>query len=92
MQPYIQKWSFLYQIETVPVPVESWKESYTKLHVTKPYIALKEEIYITLRHQELRNCKNICYESHCEKLCKAKHKTKIHLCKCYLLQFQSSDH
>ena len=32
------------------------------------YIALNFETYISLRHQELRMCKNIGYEFYCEEL------------------------
>ena len=43
IQPYIPKPLILYQLETVPVPIlhtNTEAQSYTHLHVTKPYIAL----------------------------------------------------
>ena len=42
IQPYIQKPLILYQLETVPVPIldtNTEAQSYTHLHVNKPYIA-----------------------------------------------------
>ena len=51
----------LYQIATVPIPFANLYEkaqSYTKFKVIKPYIALNEETYISLRHQEIRNAKH----------------------------------
>ena len=52
VQPYTQKRLIMYQIETVPVPILDENEqahSYTELKIEKPYIALNEETYITLR-------------------------------------------
>ena len=43
IQPYIQRPIILYQLETVPVPILDTNmetQSYTHLHVNKPYIAL----------------------------------------------------
>ena len=68
----------LYQLETVPVPIldqNDKAQSYTHLHIKKPYIALNSETYISLRQQELRTCKNIGYEFYCEELFVVKHKT-----------------
>ena len=65
IQPYTQKPLILYQLETVPVPVlykNIEAQSYTHLRVNKPYLAVNLETYISLRHQELRSCKNIGYE------------------------------
>ena len=42
----------------------------------KPYIALNSETYITIRQQELRNCKRIDYEFYCEELFVEKEKSK----------------
>ena len=42
----------------------------------RPYIALNSEIYISLKHQGLRTCKNIGYEFYCEELFVVKHKSK----------------
>ena len=69
IQPYTQKRLIIYQIETVPVPILDENEqaqSYTKLKIEKPYIALNEETYITLHAQELKMCKKIGYEYYCE--------------------------
>ena len=51
IQLYIQKPLTLYQLETVPVPILDTNkdaQSYTHLHVNKPYIALNSETYISL--------------------------------------------
>ena len=78
IQPYIQKPLILYQIETVPVPILDTNmeaQSYTHLHVNKPYIALNTETYIMLTQQELRPCKKIGNELYCEELFVVKHKS-----------------
>ena len=51
IQPYIQKPLILYQLETVPVPIldtNTEAQSYTHLHVNKPYISLNTETYVML--------------------------------------------
>ena len=66
----------LYQLETVPVPIidrTKNAQSYTHLKVTKPYIALNSETYISLRIQELEMCKKIGYEFYCEEMFVVKH-------------------
>ena len=76
--PYTQKPFILYQLETVPVPVLDKNieaQSYTHLRVNKPYLALNSDIYISLRHQELRSCKKIGYVFYCEELFVVKHKS-----------------
>ena len=50
-------------------------QSYTHLHVNKPYIALNTETYITLTQQELRSCKKIGNEFYCKELFIVKHKS-----------------
>ena len=78
IQPYIQKPLVLYQLETVPVPIldtNTEAQSYTHLHVNKPYLALNSETYISLTHQELRSCKMIGNEFYCEELFIVKHKS-----------------
>ena len=78
IQPYTQKPLILYQLETVPVPIldrNNEAQSYMHLKVRKPYIALNSEIYIYLRHQELRSCKRIGCEFYCEELFVIKHKS-----------------
>ena len=66
----------------VPVPIidlNKHAHSFTRLQVDRPYIALNSETYISLRHQELRTCKNIGYEFYCKELFVVKHKSK---CSC----------
>ena len=78
IQPYIQKPLILYKLETMPVPIlDTNKEaqSYTHLHVNKPYIVLNSETYIALTQQELRSCKKIGNELYCEELFIVKHKS-----------------
>ena len=77
--PYTQARLTLYQIETVPVPILDMNDkaqSYTQLKINKPYIALNDEIYISLKSRELNTCKRIGYEYFCEELfaVKSKHK------------------
>ena len=63
VQPYTQKRLIMYQIETVPVPILDKNEqvhSYTGLNIEKPYIALNEEMYITLHTQESDVIKATC--------------------------------
>ena len=71
VQPYTQKRLIMYQIETVPVPILDENDqvhSYTELKIEKPYIALNEEMYITLHTQELKMCKKNRYEYYCKEL------------------------
>ena len=78
IQPYTQKPLFLYQLETIPVPVldqNTKAQSYTHLKIKKPYIALNSETHISLRQQELRSCKKIGYEFYCKELFIVKHKS-----------------
>ena len=78
IQPYIQKPLTLYQLETVLVPIldtNTDAQSYTHLHVNKPYIASNSETYISLTQQELRSCKKIGDEFYCEELFIVKHKS-----------------
>ena len=69
--PYMQARLTLYQVETVPAPIldmNNKAESYTQLKIIKPYIALNDEMYISLRFQEFTTCKKIGYEYFCEEL------------------------
>ena len=80
IQPYIQKPLVLYQLETVPVLIldtNTEANSYTHLCVNKPYIALNKETYISLTHQELRQCKIIGRMFYCEGLFVVKHKSSF---------------
>ena len=77
--PYTQARLTLYQVETVPVPIldmNNKADSYTQVNIIKPYIALNDETYVSLRSQELNTCKKIGYEYFCEELfvVKSKHK------------------
>ena len=78
IQPYTQKPLVLYQLETVPVPIldrNNEAHSYMHFQVSKPYIALNSETYISLRHQELTSCTRIGHEFYCEELFVSKHKS-----------------
>ena len=60
VEPYTQARLTLYQIETVPGPIldtNDKAQSYTQLRIDKPYIALNDETYISLRSLELNACK-----------------------------------
>ena len=79
IQPYTQKRLIMYQIETVLVPILDENEqahSYTELKIEKLYIALNEEMYITLHSQELKMCKRIGYEYCCKELSVIKSKMR----------------
>ena len=79
VQPYTQKRLIMYQIETVPVPILDENEqahSYTELKIEKLYIALNEEMYITLHTEELKMCKKIGYKYYCKELFVIKSKTR----------------
>ena len=79
VHPHNQQHLTLYQLETVPVPIIDRNEdaqSYTHLKVTKPYIALNSETYISLRIQELEACKKKRYEFYCEELFVVKHRSQ----------------
>ena len=78
VQLYTQTKLTLYQVETVPVPIldsGNKVQSYTQFKIEKPYIALNDEMYITIYPQELSNCKRISYKYFCEELfvVKSKH-------------------
>ena len=78
IQPYTQRHLILYQLETVLVLILDENieaQSYTHLKVKMPYITLNSETYISLTHQELRSCKKIGNEFHCEELFIVKHKS-----------------
>ena len=84
VHPYNQHLA-LYQLETVSVPIIDRIEnaqSYTHLKVTKPYIGLNSETYISLRIQELETHKKIGYEFYCEELFVVKHRSQHNLQKC----------
>ena len=77
----------LYEIETVPVPIEDEDKnlnSYTEVVFAKPYIANNEEYYIQLRIPELRMCKIIDHMYFCEEIFLMKHRTR-HSCESTIL-------
>ena len=79
VQPYTQKPLTLYQIETIPVlilDINEKADSYTWIRIDKPYIALNQDTYISIRMEELRTCKKIGYEYYCEELFVVKSKAK----------------
>ena len=58
VHPNNQQHLTLYQLETVPVPIIDRNEnghSYTHLKVTKPYIALHSETYISFKNSRIRS-------------------------------------
>lgn len=70
----------LYELETVPVPVQDQNEeltTYTQAILPKPYIAVAADTYIELRIQELRMCKYIHFQYYCEELFLVKDKTQF---------------
>ena len=38
----------------------------TEIQISKPYTAVNDGIYISLRHQEFKSCKHIGYDFYCE--------------------------
>ena len=83
----------MYQIETVPVPIldmNNKAQSYTQLRIDKPYTALNNETYISLRSQELNTCKKTGYEYFCEELLavKSKHKFSCASAVCFNLNHE----
>ena len=79
VQPYMQSKLTLYQVETVPVPIldnGNTVQSHIQLKIEKTYIALSDEMHITICPKELNNCKKIGYQYFCEELfvVKSKHK------------------
>ena len=79
VQPYTQRRLVMYQVETVPIQIlvrNERAQSYIQLKISKPYIALNTETYITLQTQELGTCKKIGYEYYFEELFVLKSKTR----------------
>ena len=72
----------IYEIESVHVPIKDKNkhaDSYSKIQITKPYIAVGQDYYIQLRMTELIMCKSIRHTYYCEELFVFKHKSK-HSC------------
>ena len=69
----------LMEIETVKVPIHDENDkanSYTEVEFEKPYMAVSNESYISLRIQELRQCHKVADYYFCEELFLVKHKSK----------------
>ena len=69
----------MHQIETVPIPIldrNDQVQSNTQLKISKPYIVLNTETYITLWPWELSTCKKIGYKYYCEELFVVKSKSR----------------
>ena len=72
----------LFEIETVHVPIHDKNDkanSYTRVRVDKPYMAVNNDYYIQLRMPELRMCKEIRGSHYCEELFLSRHKS-LHSC------------
>lgn len=72
----------LYELETVLVPImdeNNKADSYTRVQVSKPYIAINKGYYIELRIPELRMCKKVQSSYLCEELFLVKHQS-THSC------------
>jgi len=83
----------LFEIETVHVPVEDadkQTQTFTRVQMSKPYIAAGSNFYIQLRIPELRMCKVIGFEFFCEELFTMKHRTK-HTCESTIFYGASAD-
>ncbi len=68
----------IYEIETVHVPIKDLNkkaQSYSRVRLNKPYIAVGPNAYIQLRLTELSMCKKIQYIYYCEELFVLKHKS-----------------
>ena len=80
----------LYQRQIVPILILYWNtkaDSYTEVQVNIPYNTINNEIYISLRHQELRNCKNLGYDFYWEELFIVMHKSKYNCKTAVFLSF-----
>ena len=78
VQPYTQQPLILYQIEILPVPIvdkNTKANSYMKVLVKKPYIALNSETYTNIHQQELATCKRISYKFYCQEHFVVRHKS-----------------
>ena len=90
VQPYTQKPLTLYQIETIPVLILDMNKNadfYTWIRIDKPYIVPNPDTYISIRMEELRTCKRICYEYYCEELFVVKSKAKYSCASALYFQF-----
>ena len=86
IRPIHSKPLTLYEIETVDVPVIDSNEelnSYTRVKMTKPYLAANRYHYIQLQMQELNMCKLIQRDFFCEELFMVK-QNYMHTCESLL--------
>ena len=91
--PYNHQPLSLYEIETVPVPIEDQDQeasSFSELMVQKPYFAASDSSYIQLRNPELFRCKKVQEEYFCEETFMVKH-THHHTCESALFYNRSVD-
>ena len=76
IEPIPNKPLSLYEIETVPVPIvdmDKSADSFSEVHVSKPYIAASPIAYIQLREPELQRCKVVQQQYYCEEAFMVKH-------------------
>ena len=84
----------LYEIETVDVPVEDMNptlDSFTRVKISKPYLAANSHNYIQLQIQELHMCKVIQRDYFCEELFMTKHANLL-TCESALFYKSSNGH
>ena len=91
--PYNHQPLSLYEIETVPVPIEDQDQeasSFSELMVQKPYFVASDSSYIQLRNPKLFHCKKVQEEYFCEETFMVKH-THHHTCESALFYNRSVD-
>ena len=83
----------LFEIETVPVPINDQDpsaQSYSEVQVQKPYFAASDTSYIQLRSPELFRCKTVQNEYFCEETFMVKH-PHHHTCESALYYNRSAE-
>lgn len=76
IQHHTNKQMTLFEIESVPVPISDQNreaDSYSRVRIVKPYLAVNNEFYIQLRLEEMAMCKTINFNYYCEELFLVKH-------------------
>ena len=69
----------LYQVETVPVPVQDVNDeldTFTQVIPKKPYIAVAGQYFIELTTSDLLRCKKIHFQFYCEELFMVRHEDR----------------
>ena len=82
IEDYKQPPLALFEIESVPVPIQDKNklvDSFSQVVIEKPYLAAGKDYYIQLCMTELAMCKDIRYIYYCKELFVVKHKSK-HSC------------